>query len=138
MSSNFPKPERHGHVNDAGFTLVEVLAALSVFAIAAIGLIHVSAENTKGALAIENRMLASIVADNEMTLTLAEQLPLDDGVSTGRVSLGGRDWEWRRTIKVTPNPLVQEIKIETWQYVPDSPDDKQVSISLSAFKGKSR
>ncbi|MFC7290356.1 type II secretion system minor pseudopilin GspI [Hirschia litorea] len=122
--------------DEAGFTLIEVLAALSVFAIAALGLIHVSSENTHGARAIEERMLATIVADNEMTLTLVQRTPLEVGVSTGRTVVGGRDWEWRKTISTTPNPLIQQVKIEAWVYDEGFEGEQSVNVSLTAFKGK--
>ncbi len=123
--------------NDDGFTLIEVLAALSIFAIAAIGLIHVSSENSRGAAAIERRMLASIVADNEMTLTLIQREPLENGVSSGRTTLGGREWTWRKTVSETPNPLLQQIKIETRVYESDELDSENIETVLFAFKRKS-
>ncbi len=122
--------------NDSGFTLIEVLAALSIFAIAAVGLIHVSSENTRGVRAIEDRMLATIVADNEMTLTLVQRMPLENGVSTGRTVLAGRDWEWRRTISTTPNALIQQIKLEAWAIENESETEPNVNVVLSAYKGK--
>ncbi|ACT59147.1 type II secretion system minor pseudopilin GspI [Hirschia baltica] len=123
--------------NDDGFTLIEVLAALSIFAIAAIGLIHVSSENSRGAAAIERRMLASIIADNEMTMTLIQREPLENGESSGRIALGGREWTWRKTISTTPNPLLQQIKIETRVYEPDELDSENIETVLFAFKRKS-
>jgi len=125
-----------GKQKEEGFTLIEVLAALSIFAIAAVGLVHISSENTRGAAAIESRMLAAIVADNEMTLTLIQKEKLEEGVSNGRVSYGGRDWEWRKTISATPNAMIQHVKLEAWEYDPEIAQAPTIAVVLNAFKGK--
>lgn len=126
-----------GCLSEQGFTLIEVLAALSVFAIAAIGLIHVTSENSKGAQLIENRMLASIVADNEMTLSLVQREEFKEGVSTGQSKLGGIDWNWRKSISKTPNPLIKEISVEVFASTVGD-EETYVLVSLSAYKGTSK
>ena len=123
---------------EEGFTIIEVLAALSIFAIAAVGLVHISSENTRGAAAIESRMLAAMVADNELTLTLIQKDKLEDGITSGQLSYGGREWEWRKTVNTTPNPLIQQIKLEAWESDPEIVQDPTIAVVLSAFKAKNK
>ncbi len=120
-----------------GFTLIEVLAALAVFAVAAVGLLHISNQNVSAAAQLERRLYSGIVADNEMIRTLVDQQDLEEKTISGSDNMGGRQWEWRRTVRSTPNPLVQEIIVESWER-PAKPDvTPSVDISISAFKAKS-
>ena len=51
-----------------GFTLVEVLAALMIFSLSIIGLTHAGTESVKTASYLEQKFLAGIVADNQLSL----------------------------------------------------------------------
>lgn len=98
--------------SEAGFTLVEVLAALAIFAIAALGLVQVSLENTRTARMVETRALASLVADNQLADALTRREPPELGVRTDALQLGGRDWQVRETLQRTPNPVLHELVVE--------------------------
>lgn len=73
-----------------GFTLIEMLVALAVFALAAMALVKLSVESTRTAAYMEQRALAGMVAE-----TVAAELSLglmhDAG---GTRQLAGRDWNW--------------------------------------------
>lgn len=89
----------------AGFSLIEMLVALSVFALAILALLNLSGENTRSAALAEERVLAGVVADNhavEAMLLPAEQLA-DAG---GQERNGGRDWQWTRVRTATPEGLL--------------------------------
>ena len=76
----------------SGFTLVEMLVAMAVFALAAMALLNLSGENTRSAARVEDRTLGGVVAENvAVESAIAPQLP--DGSSDGRVTLAGRDWD---------------------------------------------
>jgi len=81
-----------------GFTLVEVLVALAVFAIAAIGLIQVSSETVTGARYAESRVLAEIVAENQMAEAVLLRGDLPVGAATGRSVQRGETLEWTRLV----------------------------------------
>ncbi|MEM7767124.1 MAG: type II secretion system minor pseudopilin GspI [Pseudomonadota bacterium] len=98
--------------NDAGFTLVEVLAALAVFSVAALGLVQVSLENTRTARTVEMRALASLVADNRLAEALTRPEPLELGVQTDGLNMGGRSWQVRETVQRTPNPVIHEVVVD--------------------------
>lgn len=66
---------------ESGFTLIEVLAALLVFSVAIIGLTHAGAESARAVSAIDDKVLAGIVADNQLVMT--RQNTLRTGVVTG-------------------------------------------------------
>jgi general secretion pathway protein I len=89
------------HSTQSGFTLVEVLAAMGVFSIAAIGLIHLSSETAAGARQVDLRALAEIEASNRMADVMTMPLPLSTGVVSGAVEQRGRTFEWIRTVTPT-------------------------------------
>ena len=122
---------------DAGFTLAEVLAALAIFSIAALGIVRLTTENVGAAQRIETRALARIVADNQMVETLTYRGKLDNGVRTGVEDLAGRKWQWTQTVSPTPNALVLQIRVSVSERLADEvPTGKsgRVDAEVSAFE----
>lgn len=105
---------------EAGFTLVEVLAALAIFSIGAVGLVHISTENARTTRLVETRALAAIVADNALTDRLTDPRPPEKGFSSREEILGGRDWLVEETLADTPNPLVWQLTVSARLIDPES------------------
>ncbi len=76
----------------AGFTLVEVLAALLIFSLSIISLTHAGTESVKTAFALEQKILAGIVADNQLVLARAETLNRSE--RRGRDEMRGQAFDW--------------------------------------------
>lgn len=92
----------------AGFTLLELMVALAVFALAAAALLGLSAENTRLAAHLETRALAGIVAENlAVEAAVATSAQDEDGV----LDLGGRRWAWTRSLAATDDPDLVRIDI---------------------------
>lgn len=86
---------------ERGFSLIEVLAALGVFSVGAMGLIHLQNNTTSAARHVEARFLAQIVAENAMADLMTTPEPLLIGVSTGEEVQRHRNFVWTRTIGPT-------------------------------------
>ncbi|MFD2179139.1 type II secretion system minor pseudopilin GspI [Veronia pacifica] len=81
-----------------GFTLIEVLVAMTVFAVAALAVIKSTSQHTRSLSYLEEKTLASIVADNQLTLLfLNGEKPASE--KKGNVEMAGRTWYW--TLKPT-------------------------------------
>ena len=94
-----------------GFTLIEVLIALAVVALALLALTRTAGLQVRGFDALRERTLAGWVAANVLTETrLANRFP-PIGRSDGRMQLAGRDWRWTRDVKATPNAEIRRIDI---------------------------
>ena len=78
--------------NTDGFSLIEVLAALLIFSLAIIGLTAAGSESARSVTAMNEKMLAGIVADN--VLTQARYEPVRIGGRRGSENQMGRDFEW--------------------------------------------
>ncbi len=94
-----------------GFTLIEVLVALGIFGMAVASLIHMQGESTKSALALRDRAIAGIVAENVLIdlYTRADDLP--NGGSSGQTDMAGQTWQWSSSIGETPNPFVRQLDV---------------------------
>ena len=126
----------HGS-NQAGFTLVEVLAALGVFSIAAMGLVHVSTENTRTATIIETRALAAIVADNKLTETFTQAGNLVAGFKSSTTNLAGREWVVNETIIETETAGLLRIQIDVLE-AETGQSGSASGVQRIAFRGARR
>ncbi|NYZ63906.1 type II secretion system minor pseudopilin GspI [Luteimonas deserti] len=79
-----------------GFSLIELLVALAVFALVVVALLNLGGGSARTAMQLETRMLAGIVAD---TLAAEAQLETAAGPAEGSERLGDRTWRWTRGIE---------------------------------------
>jgi len=87
-----------------GFTLIEVLVALGIVAIALVAGLQATAALTNNAMRQSNVLLAQICAENELVrVRLARQMP---GAGERRTACrqGNTDFEVALTVAPTPNP----------------------------------
>jgi general secretion pathway protein I len=111
-----------------GFTLVEVLVALAVVALALLGLTRVAALQVRDFDALRERTLAGWVAANVLAETrLASALP-PTGRSDGQVELGAHTWRWTREVRATPDPSIRRIEVRVFPG-----DAKEPAASLTGF-----
>ena len=86
----------------AGFSLIELLVAVSVFSLTVLALLNLAGENTRSAVVIEQQVLAGVVADNRaVEAMLATPAQLASAVDGGEVVLGDRAWRWTRRVAAT-------------------------------------
>lgn len=116
-----------GTMKDAGFTLVEVLAALLIFSLAIIGLTRAGTESVRAVNVLQNKTYAGIVADNQ--IIRARIRPLEIGVKTGEDSVNGKDYDWRAEISKTESAGFYRVVVSV-----NEVDSDQVIISRTAFR----
>jgi general secretion pathway protein I len=85
--------------NQQGFTLIEMLVALTVFSLAALALIRLEGASLRGATAVDRSLLAGIVARNVAVEALTSPQPPALGTSQGVENNGGRQWRWSRIVE---------------------------------------
>lgn len=113
----------------AGFSLVETVAAMGILAMAAIPLLQITTDANRNASSLEARLLARTVAENEMARALTSETVLDAGVATGRETQLGRTYAWTRTTSRAQVGQVQNLIVEVR---PDA--SEQVLARLESLK----
>ena len=115
-----------------GFTLVEILVALAILAVALAAGMRAVAQSADGATMLKQRTLALWVAQNRLaTAQLASPWPAP-GLRDGDALQAGARFTWRETVAGTPNPGFRRIDIVVAD--PGQPD--YVLARLSGYLGQ--
>ena len=95
--------------NQRGFTLVEVLVALSIVAIALMAGLQATTALTRNALRQSDILLAQLCAENELVRArLSRQMP-GVGDSTQLCEQAERQFTVLTVVRPTPNPSFQRV-----------------------------
>ena len=95
-----------------GFTLIEVLVALSIVAVALIAGLQATAALTNNALRQSDVLLAHLCAENELIKTrLVRQMP-GVGDTTIACEQGGRSFQVTLSVRPTPNPQFRRVEAQ--------------------------
>ncbi len=94
-----------------GFTLIEVLVALVILAVALAAASRASAMMADSSTVLRERLLASWVAQNRLAELQARRAWLDAGTHEGEVEQAGVKMIWRETVSTTPNRAFRRIEI---------------------------
>ncbi|TLY51119.1 MAG: type II secretion system protein GspI [Gammaproteobacteria bacterium] len=95
----------------SGFTLLEVLIALLVLALALVALARTAALQVENFAELRERTLADWLAQQVLAETrLANALP-DPARSSGQRRYGGRDWHWELEIQATQVPTIRRLDV---------------------------
>ncbi len=99
-------------MNCRGMTLLEVMVAMAIFAIAGITLMKTVTEQVVALATLEDKTFASWVADNQLvTVHLAEQWP-NLAWTNGQEQMAGRTYYWRWHGIETADPQFRAIDVE--------------------------
>ena len=84
-----------------GFTLLEVLVALAIFALVAASVLTATARSLQTASRLEDKTLAMWIADNRLTELQLSRSPVADGRDQGELEFAGRRWQWQSEVQAT-------------------------------------
>lgn len=101
-----------------GFTLLEVMVALAIFAVAAVALTKVAMQYTQSTSNAILRTKAQFVAMNEIALMEINQEWLE-GTQSKQVTSQGETWQIDKSAQSTISPNVQKVDVQVSLYDSD-------------------
>ncbi|MDR6511804.1 general secretion pathway protein I [Novosphingobium capsulatum] len=114
--------------SEAGFSLLEVMVALAVFAIAALALLRLEAASLAGSATLDRRFLREVEAGNQATQWRADAGGGAPGIAGGIVINGGRRLAWQRVVRRDGAVLVAQISVRAL----DAPQEVAVARAVRA------
>lgn len=116
-----------------GFTLLELLVAVAILAIAMGALLAGFARYADQAGHLRERSIATWVAHNRLTeVELAPPWPAT-GSSNGETEMAGTEWRWRLEVKSTDDPELRRLDLIV--YPPGSEDDGPEAATSARLSG---
>lgn len=102
-------------LNQKGFTLIEVLVALTIAAIALAAVSRTVIQAIDTTIALRDRQLALWVAQNQLAkIRITREWPKAD-TTEGSATQMGREWTWKQKVITTPEANFRRIEIEVFK-----------------------
>ncbi len=114
---------------DGGFTLIEVLVALAIVAIALAATLRAAGQSTENVSELRSRLLAGWVAENLLAEHRARGDWLPAGMQRGQEREGNIVFFWRKEVIATPHPAFRRIDV----FVFLAPGESRVLAHYTAF-----
>lgn len=106
-------------MKNKGFTLLEVMVALAIFATAAMALTKVAMQYTQATAQAILRTKAQFVAQNEIAKMQIQSQWLE-GMQTEQISQQGENWQIEKKAQSTISPNVQRVEIQVRLFNPET------------------
>lgn len=113
-------------MKDGGFTLLEVMIALVILAVALAAATRASQMATDSTFTVKQRLIAGWVAENRLAERHASSLKPwpEPGTTDGEATQAGLTFSWQEIISDTPNKAFRRIEVRVY-----SPRDKDYALA---------
>ena len=113
----------------SGFTLIEILVAVAILAVALAATTRAASLATDGAFETRHRLLATWAAENRVAEVRARRLFPAVGTTSLSTEQGGLALTLQETVNETPNPTIRRVDVA----VADARDPGRVLTRLTAY-----
>ena len=113
----------------AGFTLIEILVAVAILAVALAATTRAASIATDGAMDTRERLLATWAAENRLSELRARKVFPSAGTTRFSSAEGGLALSIEETVSETPNPVVRRVDLA----VAEARDPSRVLTRLTGY-----
>ncbi|WP_421856866.1 type II secretion system minor pseudopilin GspI [Oceanicaulis sp.] len=113
----------------AGFSLIEMLAALTILALAGVALMNALTMSTRSAALAREMTLAQIAAQNLISEQILDTDPGQMRERSGEYALAGRNFAWSLEIEATGQPDLVRLRL-----VVSDPETEAVYQALETLR----
>ncbi len=118
-----------------GLTLIEVLIALAIIAIALTAIIKAVTENIRGTSYLEDKTAALYVAEQVANEAQVGLLKLQSQTLTETTNMLGRDWYWQAEMQATANAAIQKISVSVYKNEPETAEAPIINLTTYRYQG---
>jgi|TARA_B110000116_G_scaffold250007_2_gene244077 general secretion pathway protein I len=116
-----------------GFTLLEIMVALTIFSVCAMVLIQQSSRSARQSHYLQTRTLSTWLAENELHQLRSQLEWPEPGKKNKQLDLGSREWQVITVIKETSHQYLRQVDVTVSEYIPN---EKTQKFTLSSYLGK--
>lgn len=116
-----------------GFTLLEVMVALAIFALVAASALTASARSLQTAARLEDKTLALWIAENRLIELQLHAQPPTEGRQQGKLEYAGRRWQWQSQVEATSDPALRRVTLRVLAGETPADFEQRALVSLSGF-----
>lgn len=117
-----------------GFTLIEVMLAMAIFAIAGVALLGSADTSLRTLSQLEQKMIASWVASNQLVEASLDQSWPPKNNKTGKSDIAGHEWFWQQKVIKTTDKNMRAIMME----VRANENDESALALMMTYVSKSK
>lgn len=97
-----------------GFTLIEILVALAILAVALAAAVRAAGVSVDTTLRVKERLLAGWIAQDRLADYAMRPAWPDIGTRQGNADQAGVRFVWRETVTGTPNQLFRRVEVQVF------------------------
>lgn len=115
-----------------GFTLIEVLVALAILAVALGASVRAAGDQARSQGILRDSTYARWVGANVVAETRINEPWPQLGVRDGQMQMAARDWRWRLTVSETPEADMRRLDVQVFAGT-ESLEARDPVVSVSGF-----
>ena len=116
-----------------GFTLIEVMVALFVVAVALPALMFQLGTQLTSTEVLRDKSLASWVAQDQLAMHKLQSVGTAAGELQGERQLAGRQWPWSLTIETTPVPGMVRQTVSVYADITSRQQQRDALVVVTTF-----
>lgn len=121
-----------------GFTLLEVLVALAIFAVASVSLLAAQNAQIRTDSRLADKTLAHWAALNRLAEMQLQGVFPDVGQGQSPASMGDRDWVITTKVEATPSPEVRRVILSVAPKSDEFGEESSSVTEVTAFLARAR